>query len=96
MEDLLCGATSTKEPVVTNEIIAKPNPAKYDVNLEMPDQSSYNVQIINAMGQTTKTFEVLNTNQLTINRDGVSNGMYFIKIEDKTNNKHYISRVVFY
>ncbi|MBL7829679.1 MAG: carboxylesterase family protein [Saprospiraceae bacterium] len=96
MEDLLCGATSTKEPVVTNEIIAKPNPAKYDVNLEMPDQSSYNVQIINAMGQTTKTYEVLNTNQLTINRDGVSNGMYFIKIEDKTNNKHYISRVVFY
>lgn len=97
LEDLVCNASSsTHEPNKVYEITAKPNPAQHFVTIDLPETSTYSVQLVNVTGQISKIYNVQNNSKIEIERDNLPAGMYFVKINDNSTYKQYVSRVVFY
>lgn len=97
LEDLVCGAsTSTTEPNTVKEIISSPNPANNFVKIDLPSAGNYTVEVINTIGKVNRILNVNNNKQLTIERENLPAGMYFIKINSTTSINQYVSRVVFY
>jgi type IX secretion system substrate protein len=55
---------------------------------------SYEIQIINLLGQELKTIPILNQKEITINRDNLADGMYFYKIIDQNKETVAVGKMV--
>lgn len=95
LEDLLCGATSSKEPVVSKEITARPNPSHFDVNFDMPVTGDYSVRVFNMFGQMVNKIEAEHTNKITLERNDLPSGMYIVHILNAAKKEQFVSRIIF-
>lgn len=96
LEDLLCNATATNEAKIVSKLNAYPNPSHYTVNLEMPQIGNYEVSLVNMYGQIVKKQTEINQQKISIDKASLPSGMYYIKLDDKSSSKKYISKAVFY
>jgi uncharacterized repeat protein (TIGR01451 family) len=83
-----------------NKIIIYPNPANDFINAELGGNAKgdYSIQLIDITGRTVSTKTVINAqrNQLiTIQRAGLANGVYVLKIESSHYNETILSKVIF-
>lgn len=97
LENLVCNpSASTNEAIQVHEISAKPNPAHYSVSIDMPETARYSVQLINLTGQVSKVYEISDSKTISIERENLPAGMYFVKISDISGKRQYVSRIIFY
>ena len=83
-----------------SKIIIYPNPASDFINAELGGNAKgdYSIQLIDITGRTVSTKTVINAqrNQLiTIQRAGLANGVYVLKIESSHYNETILSKVIF-
>jgi len=81
-------------------ITVYPNPAIAFVNVELGSNAKgdYDLQLIDASGKTVKAIAVKNAqgNQLvTIQRGGIANGMYVLKITSSHYNETSLNKIIF-
>jgi hypothetical protein len=83
-----------------SKIIIYPNPANDFINAELGSNAKgdYSIQLIDITGRTVNTKTVINAqrNQLiTIQRAGLANGVYVLKIVSSYYNETIVSKVIF-
>lgn len=59
-----------------------PNPAKNEINIELQNDIKGKVVVTNQLGQIVKELKI-NDNELTINLDGLTSGIYYLSIFNK-------------
>lgn len=67
-----------------NQFVVAPNPTQtgsVDIQIDMPIASTYDVQIINQLGQTEQAFNFSGT-QFSKSIQGLTSGMYFIQMNN--------------
>lgn len=67
-----------------NQFVVAPNPThtgSVDIQVDMPISSTYDVQIINQLGQTEQAFNFSGT-QFSKSIQGLTSGMYFIQMNN--------------
>lgn len=83
--------TAIVELNIENTITLYPNPAAYELNIQCTNafKTPTTICIKNAVGQEVKR-EIIDANTFmqTINVSSLSNGIYFVEINNKTSNKH--------
>ncbi len=66
---------------LSNTIFIYPNPANTEININLPSNNNFEIEIINTLGES-----ILNTqNKHTIDVSQFSNGIYFIKVKQEDN-----------
>ncbi|WP_367390369.1 T9SS type A sorting domain-containing protein [Lewinella sp. LCG006] len=60
------------------QVLGNPFTEKAIVNFANLNGDTYTVQLNDAMGRTLRTYTGINTNQLTVERDNLSSGVYFL------------------
>lgn len=86
-DTLLCSFAQNVEPCnVSNTISCYPNPfnASAKIILKNPISEAYTISLFNATGKLVRQFDGSNSNIMSIKRDGLPEGIYFIQIKDKT------------
>ena len=66
-----------------------PNPATANLNIELENITSGNIQILNSIGQSVKAFSFENQDFIQLNISELPKGIYFIKLYD--DEKHLVS-----
>ena len=82
-----CALTaSTKELLLDLDfqVVGNPFTDKAIVNFANDNGETYTVQLNDAMGRTLRTYTGVNTNQLTVARDNLSSGFYFLTFINET------------
>lgn len=82
--DALCTVVpnSTNDYQILN-FNAFPNPTDHNLTLEFAVMSEYTVELVNALGQQIISFSSF-TNLLDINLSDIENGIYFLKVTNKS------------
>ena len=62
---------------------AFPNPVTADLNIEMEQMTSGNIQILNSIGQSVKTYSFENQELIQLNISELPKGIYFVKLYDE-------------
>ena len=62
---------------------AFPNPVTADLNIEMEQMTSGNIQILNSIGQSVKTYSFENQELIQLNIGELPKGIYFVKLYDE-------------
>jgi hypothetical protein len=68
---------------VEQELILNPNPATKNINLTLPSQAtgSFDVRIINSMGELVYSENMMNSNNLfNLNIENLENGVYMVRV----------------
>lgn len=60
------------------QVMGNPFTARAVVSFDNQDGSTYTAHLVDATGRTLRTYTQINTNQLTIERDNLSSGFYFL------------------
>ncbi len=73
----------------TNGVYVYPNPANNNLNIKLNNTNDLpdDFEIINMLGQSIMKTEILNDTDLNINTSGLSNGVYFIKLNKQQSSK---------
>lgn len=76
----IAGSTAGMEENITNGFNVYPNPTKDFVNITFTNAENVTVSLINAVGQTVKVFNNVNTNaQLSL--EGLASGVYILNAD---------------
>jgi len=74
--------TETSVQTVSNSSLnVFPNPVENELNIKLSSQIQ-EVNLVNLMGQTVKTFKNLNAEEVFLDVSGIEAGIYFIVIQD--------------
>jgi hypothetical protein len=77
-----CNAIGTAEIPRPSQTIIYPNPCHSSATLEFNDaEPVHNVTVTDILGKTVQHFKDYRMNSLTISRDNLKNGVYFVKLE---------------
>ena len=60
------------------QVMGNPFTERAVVSFDNQDGSTYTARLIDATGRTLRTYTQINTNQLTVERDNLSSGFYFL------------------
>lgn len=73
-------SASTKELLLAldYQVLGNPFTDQAIINFANDRGESYTVRMSDAMGRTLRTYTGVNTNQLTVTRDNLSSGVYFL------------------
>ena len=88
LDSLFCSfAQNTETYTLINKISCYPNPFHESANIFFENTTShyYYLSIFNSTGKLVRQFSVSNSSEILIKRDGLSDGMYFLQVSDKTN-----------
>ena len=93
----LCGFTPATVPFESNiepNIQVFPNPSNTAVTIQFPnpDSKTFNVQIFNALGESVLKIDAVSNNQITIEKNVLSKGMFFFQLR---NSRQMISQAKF-
>ncbi len=77
-------SVSAKNTIETLDVLVYPNPSTSQLNIRLPEQNkSYNIQIINSLGQVVKIQQSMIAD-FAIDINDLANGLYFLKINNGT------------
>ncbi|MBK7939312.1 MAG: T9SS type A sorting domain-containing protein [Lewinellaceae bacterium] len=76
-------SVSTDELIKNGAIVSVlPNPAKTEINfLAQEDNQILSVELVDISGRTVRSFRNVNSNQFTIQREGMTAGIYIAKVQ---------------
>jgi len=78
LNDVMCNAASIQKATLHgSDIKIYPNPAKHLININLPSNGDFTVEILNFTGQTITKHE--NQNQIDISK--LASGLYFVKVK---------------
>jgi hypothetical protein len=90
-----CNSLNTPQILnIVNQFSVYPNPAKDIITIELPEQNnaSFEGAIFNTMGQSVKTFSLMN-NKINLNIEDLSSGIYFISLSKDTTNAFKLIKI---
>ncbi|WP_290701613.1 T9SS type A sorting domain-containing protein [Lacinutrix sp.] len=79
--------TLSNSEFVVSEFEVYPNPVTKgkQLNINFPNESNYNVTIINILGKTVYNREYTNSSNIKINTNAFANGLYMLRLSNNTN-----------
>jgi hypothetical protein len=88
-----CGSNGINEMVSSSALNVYPNPATSDINLSITGTNTIqNVKVLDVTGKLVMQFNGLNVSEYKINRQNLSSGLYFVRIE--LSNKEAITKKI--
>jgi hypothetical protein len=92
--DRLSEVLATNDTVLENQISIFPNPTRGQVTIQLDNLSgNFNYKVFNVLGQQVLTNK-LNNAISTIDMSKLTNSVYFIQIEDVTNNRKLVKKII--
>ncbi|MFY0628029.1 MAG: T9SS type A sorting domain-containing protein [Reichenbachiella sp.] len=79
------GTSETFDPIAvnnfsSNSLIPYPNPTTSEIHIDISEHELTNIEVVDFSGRSFKVNHVFHNNQLTIKMDGLSKGIYFLRI----------------
>ncbi len=83
----------TKQVTLATELdaLVYPNPAQSDLYIYMNKNGEYNLTLINMMGQHLQSKKFMDKTEITL--EGLSQGMYFVRINDLKSDKIIVRKI---
>ncbi len=94
---VVTGTSSSQElAILTDEVIAYPNPAAESITVLIPESMSRNAQVslINSTGQIARSFPTAGQELFELERKDLPQGVYFLRISDEL--RQAFTKVVFH
>jgi hypothetical protein len=81
-----CGKASLNEVLVANSFTIYPNPSEgsFEINSQLKNLERLNIEIVNLLGEQLVQFSTIQSFPYQVNLNYLSNGGYFVKINDGT------------